>query len=316
VGIHKSKGTPWVKPQFDKVMQFSEGLAHVEVNLKNGFIDNTGKYVIEPRYYSAFSFSEGMAAVAKDDSGTWGYIDHKGSMIIPERFSWAGPFSDGMAQVLLAPNASEPSILKSGYIDKTGKMVIEPRYEWAAQFSEGLALVAEAKPNLQAASNRKAFIDKGGNQVTGFFDDAEDFGEGLAAVRVNWLWGFIDRTGTIVIPPMYELVSASFSEGFAGVRCKEGGNTFINTKGERLTDCSFHEVSKFSEGLAAAVVDKRWGFINTRGEFEISPQFDYAEPFLNGLARVRVVKDNKMYQTYINHRGESVRKLLLMDNLG
>ena len=40
---------------------------------KYGFIDKSGKVVIEPQFDLVFDFSEGLARVEKD--GKWGFID-------------------------------------------------------------------------------------------------------------------------------------------------------------------------------------------------------------------------------------------------
>ena len=254
---------------------------------------------------------------SKEPPGTWGYIDHKGNTVIPAKFAWAGSFSDGMAKVLIAPDPGAPNIDKSGYIDKTGNIVIEAKYGWAEQFSDGLALVADDKLDSNEYFNRKAFIDKKGDRVTDYFDSAESFSEGLAAVRVNWLWGFIDKTGTMVIPPTYDLVVRPFSEGYAAINCENDKIALINKKGKKLTECSFEEVWEFSEGLAAVqTTDKGWGFIDTKGRFSIKPQFAYADSFLNGLAKVRIIKDSWIYEGYINHQGEYVRKPVKKKKVG
>ncbi|EAI9641912.1 WG repeat-containing protein, partial [Campylobacter coli] len=39
-----------IKPKFDSVGKFSEGLAGVKLNGKYGFIDKSGKFVIEPKF--------------------------------------------------------------------------------------------------------------------------------------------------------------------------------------------------------------------------------------------------------------------------
>ncbi|WP_081103996.1 WG repeat-containing protein [Leptospira weilii] len=43
---------------------------------------------------------------------------------------------------------------------------------------------------------------------------AHSFSEGLAAVQIGKKWGFIDKTGNVVIPPQLEIAS-HFSEGLA-----------------------------------------------------------------------------------------------------
>ncbi|EKN0144217.1 WG repeat-containing protein, partial [Campylobacter coli] len=39
-----------IKPKFDSIWDFSEGLAKVELNRKYGFMDKNGKIVIEPKF--------------------------------------------------------------------------------------------------------------------------------------------------------------------------------------------------------------------------------------------------------------------------
>ncbi|MDQ3801037.1 MAG: WG repeat-containing protein [Acidobacteriota bacterium] len=308
-GFINSKGETVIKPQFDEAEPFSEGLARVEINLNVGFIDVAGKFVIEPQFRCAFDFSEGLAPVARDCKEQWEYIDHQGRTIIPAKFSWAGKFSEGRAKVLVAPDANAPRILKSGYIDKSGDLVIEAKYGWAESFSDGLALIADNKPNSTEYFNRKAFIDRNGNQVTEFFQDAESFREGLAPVEIDSLWGFIDKTGTVVIPPVYDFVLRPFKEGFAAVNCLNNKAAFIDKTGRKITDCVFEEAWEFNEGLAAVQTsDKKFGFINGKGAFVIKPQFDYARSFLNGLAEVRIIKNGWIYEGYINRQGAYVVK--------
>lgn len=308
-GFINPKGEIVIKPQFDEVSPFSEGLARVEVDLKHGFIDTTGKFIIEPQYYIARSFAEGLAAVSIESPGTWGYIDHKGKFVIPAKLKWAGDFCEGIAEVLAIADPAVPNILKSGYIDKSGDLIVEAKYGWAEPFSDGLALIADNKPDSNEYFNRKAFIDKNGDRVTDFFADAESFSEGLAAVKFDSFWGFIDKKGTIVIPPTYDFVLRPFTEGYAAVNCLNDKAAIINKTGKAITECIFEEVWGFSEGLASVQAsDKKYGFINTKGKFVIKPQFDFADSFLYGLAKVRVVKEGWIYEGYINRLGSYILK--------
>ena len=58
---------------------FSEGLAEVEVGDKFGYVDNTGKYVINPQFDAALPFNEGLAMV--NIGRKVGYIDKSGKYI-------------------------------------------------------------------------------------------------------------------------------------------------------------------------------------------------------------------------------------------
>ena len=64
------------------------------------------------------------------------------------------------------------------------------------------------------------YIDKTGKLVIPpMYDEAYDFNEGLAKVEIGGKAGFIDTTGKVVIPPQYDRVTTpwSFSEGLIGI---------------------------------------------------------------------------------------------------
>ena len=49
------------------------------------------------------------------------------------------------------------------------------------------------------------------------YDDSDSFSDGLAGVKLNDKWGFIDKSNTLVIPCKYDVVR-SFSDGRAQVK--------------------------------------------------------------------------------------------------
>lgn len=64
----------------------------VKIGERWGFVDNSGKVVIEPKYEEARSFSNGLAAVKMN--GKWGFIDGAGSMKIEPQFFDAKDFNE------------------------------------------------------------------------------------------------------------------------------------------------------------------------------------------------------------------------------
>ncbi|MBX3289628.1 MAG: WG repeat-containing protein [Acidobacteria bacterium] len=79
-------------------------------------MDKTGKFIIEPIFFSAGRFSEGLAAVWKD--GESGFIDKQGNWKIKLRFNSTEGFNEGFAAI--------ENNGKIGYIDKTGKYIWKP----------------------------------------------------------------------------------------------------------------------------------------------------------------------------------------------
>ena len=101
------------------------------------------------------------------------------------------------------------------------------------------------------------------------FDGADHFSEGLAAVKLNDLWGFIDIKGNVVIEPKYlPRIWGSpmiFSEGFAAVRT-ETGTGFINKSGAMIVSPVYSYVDDFDGGLALVGSMVNPAYVNKHGE--------------------------------------------------
>lgn len=93
------KGSKISKQGFDNAYPFvSSEPAAVCIDKKWGFVDSSGKIVIEPKFTEAKSFSNGLAPVSKD--GMWGYINTKGEYRIESKFTDCLPFTtNGVAAV-------------------------------------------------------------------------------------------------------------------------------------------------------------------------------------------------------------------------
>ncbi len=227
----------------------------VSVGDKMGYIDNTGKIVIEPQFDLAGDFSAGLAAVRLGMS--WGYIDLSGKMVIQPQFTDVGDFSGGLASVQLEESGPY------GFVDKSGKMVIQPQFfsgsGWAPKFSEGLALVAGEDAN--------GFVDQTGNMVIPprpGYEYRTDFSEGLAEVQkgANGPSGYIDMTGTMVIPPRFA-GTLPFSEGLSGVWLDPRAYTwgYIDKTGKTVISLRCGEIGSFVGGLAWVDMDVAEGTV-------------------------------------------------------
>jgi len=150
------------------------------------------------------------------------------------------------------------------------------------------------------------------------YELVKGFREGLAAVRNNFdekKWGFIDKTGKVVIPvELYDGHTESslpriqyiFSEGLSAI-LKEGKCGYMDQTGSIVISPEYEYASRFSEGLAGVRKDGKWGFIDKTGKAVIPFEYDCANPynemlFSEGFAAVR--KDGKF--GYIDKTGEAV----------
>lgn len=142
------------------------------------------------------------------------------------------------------------------------------------------------------------------------YEDALPFSEGLAAVETGGLWGYINTKGGYVIEPMFRSAGV-FKEGFACVSIGEATSNsmpkygFIDKTGKFVIQPQFEGANEFSEGLAPIQLTflGKWGFIDKTGKIVIEPQFEGINGFSEGLA---AVETNKGRWGYINKNGEFV----------
>jgi hypothetical protein len=193
-----------------------------------------------------------------------------------------------------------------GYVDKGGKEVIPCRYRNAMPFSEGLAAVSMIGEPVSAGAEkgessgpvsrkgygelRWGFIDKTGTPVIpAQFRYAGPFSDGLALVQRpgEHSWSYIDRAGNVLLTVSYRYAH-DFSEGLAAVVGERMRNGFIDKSGKMVIEPRFHIAKPFREGLAAVELERKWGYINRAGEVVIEFQFEDATPFSDGVAAVRI----------------------------
>lgn len=313
------------KSFFEEAGSFSEGLAAVRINGRFGFIDKSGKVVIQPRFlmvdgwppvYSSYhpynsrrGFSEGLAAASIGEYPDiyYGCINHTGEYVIQPQYDIMGVFNDGFAPFLKGG--------QWGYVDKRGVEVIPPKYREANRFSNGIAVVT-------TNNNRAVYIDKSSriilektkNRIFSWdndrfplskneFKEAHEFHDGWARVECfsSGIKGFIDRDGNFKRITFENFVD--FHEGLAWFCVNNYKNCgFIDTRLQVAIEARFDEAESFHDGLAAACQGGKWGFIDKSGQWVIPCQYDKALPFQENLAAV--VIENKY--GYIDSSGKMV----------
>ena len=316
------RGEVVIKPQFDEVGFFSDGLAWVRMNDTYGFIDKYGKLVILTEFAHVQNFREGIAIVSKNDlknnKRRYGAINKEGKIVIDFLYEDLIGFSEGLS------SGKKFGSSKYGFIDKDGKEVIKAEFDFAGFFSEGKALVGvrEKKNGIQ----NYGFINRRGEYVVKpkFKYGVSPFSEGLAAVGVdigkNLKVGFIDETGNFVIKPQYDNAEG-FSEGLAAVRignAEKGRVGFINKSGDMVINPQFNQVlfQKFSNGFSrVSIKDKKnnelWGFIDKKGNFVIDPKFKFATDFENNVALFSIEGERDWQYGFIKINSKSSQKMQL-----
>ncbi|EKN69988.1 KWG repeat-containing protein [Neobacillus bataviensis LMG 21833] len=241
-------------------------------------------------------------APVKEIGGTkWGYIDAKGEFVLEPIYEDAKDFQDnGLAVVGMMD--------KSGLIDDNGYFIVKPKYDTIQPFSEGRAVVND--------SQGFKVIDESGKEITEkaysvAFPEYKERRLLVEETDVNgqYLYGFLNKSGKVVIPIIYQSAS-DFSEGKAVVKRKNGSFELIDLTGNVLQTYSLAFVDYYGQGLLVykKSEDGKFGYVDEQGKTVIEPQFSSAESFIDDRAIVGLTVKNNNRFGVIDRKGNFVLK--------
>jgi WG containing repeat len=165
---------------------------------------------------------------------------------------------------------------------------------------------------LFVRDGKYGYIERNGNIVIpARFEQARDFSEGLASVKIGDKYGCIDASGKIVIPPRFDFID-EFKNGLARITLDRLENGKIDKTGKIVTAPSSPKSTSLSDdeppqrednGLTLIGESGKYGYQDNSGKIVIPAQFDFAaDSFVEDMAWVEV-KDRI---GYINKQGKTI----------
>jgi hypothetical protein len=263
---------------------FKDGYA-VDADTEYPFalVDITGKVVKDIDDCSAiYEFSEGMAGFKSKSNSLYGFIDINGNKVIEPDYTGFTGFKEGISRVSQNINGKT----RYGYINTKGQILVPfEEYQAAGAFSDGLAMIKK--------DSTYYFMNKNGKllELPRKYDALSEFKSGFAVGTIN------DKNG----PNTYYYINTDLKEAFnitargawgfwedVAVVNKDGVYEMINKKGEMIKRLEGIDFLKFTrEGKLAVRENNKWGFVNTKGEMVIKPQYDSCDSYNEGYAKVQ-----------------------------
>jgi hypothetical protein len=301
---------------------------------------------------------------------SFGYIDKSGKVVIEPRFAQARPFMHGYGECFqYSPDTGEPDWTTAIFIDKSGNQLVKVTNGYDQPTSktkaydeievDGKTIVRDNYVDIWSTRGPYKFVKRHYDfcicdlslNIIKFFPS--DFGPQDVNPKTGNQWcEYKDKafefTGNdckdspmpgfepVPMPPRYDKVYAycdGFNEGLAAVMDKNGHWSYIdgngNVKIKLPADCS--NAQEFSEGLAAVSIGgkswsrrapvarispkngARFGYIDKTGQFVIPPKFpcpkyiDQKEvSFKGGLAKATGEINSDITYGVINRQGAFV----------
>lgn len=282
------------------ISEYKNGVAKISKDGYYGIIDESGKYILPMIYDEIYLTNEGIFAKKESEKYAFNY--------------------DGSTNcnMFFGANAN-----KDSYQQYPAYKILDFDI-YGKPFSEGLFL-SKQHYNNETNKYQLTYLDEFGNVkiTTDKYISGSIFSDGLAAVSYFKYWGFIDKIGKEVMPPIYDYQSI-FREGVANVskNNKYGlidsrGNIIIpfeydlihpafdgmvpvkkgdkfgifDVKGKQVLDFIYEDVSIFNNGHGQVKQNGKWFSINKKGEASDYYQFPFEEGY-----RFMDYKGNKVYE--------------------
>ena len=221
VGTKYTKVGAYTQSAFTSVVN-SEGEAY--------FIDKAGsKVMVSKEKYKSFGLLVDGKIAAEKENGKYVYVDTEFKELFGD-YAFASTFNNGIAAVKSDDkwkliDSEGKSITNTEYLDvkldekqiafrnerafvskENGKYIMidtNAKQVGKLEFEDAMVFVSEA-PTAVKVDGKWCFIDLNGKLISKkHYEDARPFSNGLAAVCINGLWGFVDEKEVIAIEPCF-----------------------------------------------------------------------------------------------------------------
>ena len=211
------------KVDADKI---SGGLLPVLRNGRVGYVNMQGRETI-PAMYDMLKESQGWARPVSEgrivvkQNGHYGVIDTANKTIVPfsAAISDIDDYRSGMTRVRKNQAIS--------WLDKNGKPTRDPNSNSKADSqtsttNENVKEIQQSAPSRpfttlqpRQQDGRWGFVDDNNvTMITYSFDEVRPFSEGLAGVRIDNEWGFVNLGGELVIPFRFDKSGVSVGDSY------------------------------------------------------------------------------------------------------
>ncbi len=188
-----------------------------KLQLKEGLININGKIIIEPIYDEISGyFINGFMRVRNNRKA--GIVNENGEVVIPIEYDNVLDYKNGMF------TAEKNN--KWGIIDTENEVIIPFEYGRIRHFENDLALITNKGTGY--INKEKQIVIEPQNS----FNLSGDFYNGLALVKKDNKYGFINKENKIIIPIIYD--NALPFKDKKTIVLKDGISYFINQKGKMI----------------------------------------------------------------------------------
>jgi hypothetical protein len=318
VGFADTSGKIKIKPQYDDVSDFVEGLSIVHKGDSAFFVNKENENTMGRIFSDALPFHNGIAPVKVNDK--WFLVDRLGE-IKSEAYDEANEMSEDLYVV------RQNNLYCA--IDEYGQKIYPCKFDRLGDFKNGNA--------YYQSENKYGFITKGGYVHKPEFEWISDFNKNLIAIyKLNNKFGLIKNNGKIILEANYDLIQPctdniyllvsnnlygyyssgacflseiafdyekernikSYTNGTLLKLVKKKNEALMDLNGKMVIDFNaYQETGLMSNGLIRVKKNNKYGYLDKKFTMVIQPKYLIATDFEDSLAIVSCKKGFQLINT-------------------
>lgn len=284
----------------DKVI---DGLVEIRSNKRIGYVDITGRVLLEPTYKSISEFVDGYAVVSKtsyyyDEDGrdrersVYGVINSQFKEIIPCVFdSIEYEVEIGRFKTNVGYKTIDGRFIAA--VD--GKeLLIDKKYKYCKSFDDTCAIavrVVDEHVNY-------GLVDKKSNDILPpIFSRLDHIENELYKFKINDLYGLVNSKGNIILQNKYNGIG-KFEDNLACVQVNVHSDDrygqrklygYVDSSGNEILPPSYEFIGKRNHKYAVVMKNNLWGLFGVEShQLKIFPNVSFLGPCMENLCKINV----------------------------
>ena len=276
----------------DKVI---DGVVEIRSNKRIGYVDITGRVLLEPTYKSISKFVDGYAVVSKGrdrERSVYGVINSQFKEIIPCVFDnieyevEIGRFKTDVGYKTIDGRYVAVVDGKELFVDK--------KYKYCKPFGDTCAIAVRVAGGLV----NYGLIDKKSNDILPpIFSRLEHIENELYKFKINDLYGLVTSKGNIILENKYNGIG-KFEDNLACVQVNVPSGDryeqkklygYIDYSGNEILPPSYEFIGKRTNKFSVVMKNNLWGLFGIENhQLKIFPNVSFLGPCMENLCKMNV----------------------------
>ena len=278
-----------------------QGIQYYRKTGEHVFKNSKGQYKLLPQnIISCGSFSEGLAIVT--DNGKDGFINEEGVIAIPCKFGHNGivlsGFSAGVATIAKVSIVNFFEVKETGvycFIDKKGDFIVTYKKRPIIIADDALQFIFPFEGEVARAIDSNGLwgvIAPSGRRVSSFkYDDIQPFQDNNAIVKIGKMSGVVDDRGNCIVPVKFTDIRRDGDVFVAKEGTLDNAGHFI-VKGILLDNSVYDECSLFGGVFIKVRKGDQFGLLDSSGGVLLPCEYSEVGMLENGYIHCKRESDS------------------------